>query len=59
MGKGFDIVRAMVFVLLLSVVLAFVPIAYGDIKMALLVGAGTFMLSLIITWVLVQSIKKR
>lgn len=58
MGKGFAILRAIVFVIVLSVTLAFVPIAYGDMKTAILVGASTFVLTLIIAWILMQIFKR-
>jgi hypothetical protein len=42
----------MVFVLLLTVVLALVPISYGDVLTSLIVSVGTFALSMIIAGVL-------
>lgn len=56
-GKGFLILRSLVYIVLLSVVLAFIPVAYGDMRTALIVGAGTFLGSLLITSVLVWLLK--
>lgn len=57
MGLRFLILRSMVFILILSVVLAFVPIAYGDLKTALIVSAGTFFLSVVISGVLMLAFR--
>lgn len=52
MSKKFEILRAMVFVLLLTMVLAFVPVSHGDVQTSLIVSVGTFLLSVIIASVL-------
>lgn len=52
MSKSFAILRAMVFVFVLTIVLAFIPIPYGDVKTSLIVSVGTFVLSVVIAGIL-------
>jgi len=52
LSKSFAILRSMVFVIILTVVLNFVPITYGDLKTSLIVSVLTFLLSIIISGVL-------
>ena len=52
LSKSFAILRSMVFVIVLTIVLTFVPIAYGDLRTSLIVSVLTFLLSLIISGVL-------
>lgn len=56
--KSFEIIRAMVFIIILSMVLAFVPIGYGDVKKAFIISAGVFVLSLIVAGFLVVMIRR-
>jgi Na+-driven multidrug efflux pump len=52
LSKKFEILRAMVFVLLLTMTLAFVPVAHGDVQTALIVSVGTFTLSIVVAAIL-------
>jgi len=54
MSKTFGIVRALIFILLQAVVLAFVTIARGDLFTSLIVSAGVFFLSIVGALVLIR-----
>jgi hypothetical protein len=57
-SKAFAIVRALVFIVLLSFVLAFVPISQGDLKTSVFVSAGTFFLSVLIAVIISVGLKR-
>jgi hypothetical protein len=52
LSKSFAILRALVFILLQTVVLAFVTIVRGDLFTSLIVSAGVFFLSIVGAFVL-------
>jgi Na+-driven multidrug efflux pump len=58
LSKKFEILRGMIFVLLLSMVLAFIHVPYGDLKTSLIVSVGTFTLSVAIAAVLMFIFKR-
>jgi len=58
MSKTFDIMRALIFILLQTVVLAFVTIVRGDLFTSLVVSAGVFFLSIVGALVLMLLFKR-
>jgi Na+-driven multidrug efflux pump len=59
LSKSFEILRAMIFVLLLTMVLAFIPVSHGDVQTSLIVSVGTFLLSVIIASVLLFVFRRK
>jgi hypothetical protein len=60
MSKTFGIMRSIIFILIFSAFLAFVPtiIYRGDFLISLVFGAGMFFLSVVITTILLFTIKR-
>lgn len=60
MGRGFIILRSLVFVFILAGVLAWVPVQIykGDIITSLLLSLGMFVLSLVVALVLLFVVKR-
>lgn len=60
MGKGFLILRSMVFVFIFAVMLAFIPLTFyqGNIITSLFLSIGMFIVSVAIAWVLLFLMKR-
>jgi len=58
LSKSFAVLRALVFILIQTVVLAFVTIVRGDLFTSLIVSAGVFFLSIIGALVLMLLFKR-
>lgn len=60
MGKAFELLRGLIFVLILGGVLAWVPVQLykGDIITSLLISAGMFVSSVILALLLMFIIKR-
>lgn len=59
MSKTFEIVRAIIAIVLSSIVLSFIPISHGDIAIALFVSGGVFLFSVVIAFFVLYLFKKQ